>query len=49
MSAADTNRVDPLSPAQGNGRDLLFGPLALGNTHSCEPGDGRLVRDAPLI
>jgi hypothetical protein len=49
MSASDTNRVDPLSPAQWNGRDFLFSPLAYRNTHSGEAVDGRLVSDAPMF
>ena len=47
--SSDTNRVGPLSLAQGNGRDFLFSPLAYGNIHFGEPGAARLVSHAPLF
>ncbi len=49
IRTSDTNRVGPLSLAQGNERDFLFSPLGPGNSQLSEPVDERLLPDAPLI
>jgi hypothetical protein len=47
--SSDTNRVGPLSLAQGTGRDFLFLPQGSGIAQFCEPVDARLLPDARLL
>jgi hypothetical protein len=47
--SSGTNRVGPVSLAQGSGHDFVFSLLGYGNTHFGEPVAARFLPDALLI